>query len=145
MSCDSLAVSRCGLQQSHALGEECDGMRGPSFHVRSNTVICNLRSCQQVRWRFFDHHAAFFTGEGCCSACSTSAGWHERQSHTGQRRLVLVVSEICAGGYGAGRARKGSTSCQERVVGRSAAGAPVGVAQEKMTMESNKTYLFCSL
>jgi micrococcal nuclease len=27
---------------------------------------------------------------------------------TGQRRLVLVVLEVCAGGYGAGRVREGS-------------------------------------
>jgi hypothetical protein len=24
------------------------------------------------------------------------AGWHQRQSRPGQRRLVLVVSEVCA-------------------------------------------------
>ena len=34
-----------------------------------------------------------------------SVRWHPRQPHTGQRQLVLVVSEICAGRYGAGRTR----------------------------------------
>ena len=43
---------------------------------------------------------------------------------------MLVVSKICAGGYGAGRARERSARGQERVVGRSAAGAAVGVAEE---------------
>ena len=28
------------------------------------------------------------------------ARWYQRQSHTRQRRLVLVVSEVCAGRYG---------------------------------------------
>ena len=28
------------------------------------------------------------------------AGWHPRQPHAGQRRLALVVSEVCAGRYG---------------------------------------------
>ncbi len=45
----------------------------------------------------------------------------------GQRRLVLVVSEVCAGGYGAGRVREGRTRSEERPVGRSAAAAAVGV------------------
>ena len=35
----------------------------------------------------------------------------------GQRRLVLVVSEVCAGRYGAGRAREGRTRGEERLVG----------------------------
>ena len=30
-------------------------------------------------------------------------GWFERQSRARQRRLVLVVSAVCAGRYGAGR------------------------------------------
>ena len=36
---------------------------------------------------------------------------------TGQRRLVLVVSEVCARGYGTGRAREGSARGKERLVG----------------------------
>ena len=39
----------------------------------------------------------------------------------------LVVSEVCAGGYGAGRAKVRSTRSEERFVGRSASGAVVGV------------------
>ena len=42
---------------------------------------------------------------------------------------VLVVSEVCAGKYGAGRVRDGSTRNEERLVGRSAAGAAVGVEE----------------
>ena len=52
------------------------------------------------------------------------------QSGTGQARLVLVVPEVCAGGYGAGRVRAGSARRQERLMGRSAASAAVGVAEE---------------
>jgi len=43
---------------------------------------------------------------------------------------VLVVSEVCAGRYGAGRVGKGSARGEERLVGRSTAGAAVGVAEE---------------
>jgi len=42
---------------------------------------------------------------------------------------VLVVSEVCAGGYGAGRAREQSARGPERLVGRSAPGAAVGVEE----------------
>jgi len=52
--------------------------------------------------------------------------WHSRQPCAGQRRLVLVVSEVCARGYRAGRAREGRTRSEERPVGWSAAGAAVG-------------------
>jgi hypothetical protein len=38
-------------------------------------------------------------------------------SGTRQARLVLVVSEVCARGYGAERVRDGSTSGAEKVVG----------------------------
>ena len=31
--------------------------------------------------------------------------------------MVLVVLKVCAGGYGAGRVREGSTGRQERLVG----------------------------
>ena len=44
--------------------------------------------------------------------------------------LVLVVSEVCARGYGAGRVRERSTKGEGRIVGRSAAGGAVGVAEE---------------
>jgi len=43
--------------------------------------------------------------------------------------LVLVVSEICARRYGAGRVREGSTRGKSRLVGRSAAVAAAGVAE----------------
>jgi hypothetical protein len=43
--------------------------------------------------------------------------------------LVLVVSEVCARGYGARRVRARSARGAERTVGRSAAGAAVGVAE----------------
>ena len=39
---------------------------------------------------------------------------------------MLVVSEVCAWGYGAGRARDGRPRGVERLVGRSAARAAVG-------------------
>ena len=42
-----------------------------------------------------------------------------------------MVSEVGAGRYGAGRAREGSTRGEARVMGRSAAGAAVGVAEEE--------------
>jgi hypothetical protein len=38
-------------------------------------------------------------------------------SGTGEARLVLVAQEVCARRYGAGRARAGSASGQERLVG----------------------------
>jgi len=43
--------------------------------------------------------------------------------------LVLVVSEICAERYGAGRARKRSARGEERLVGRSCSCATVGAAE----------------
>ena len=43
---------------------------------------------------------------------------------------MLVVSRICAGGYGTEVARKRSARGAERVVGRCASGAAVGVAEE---------------
>jgi len=39
---------------------------------------------------------------------------------------MLVVSEVCAGGCGAGRARNRSARGEERLMGWSAAGAAVG-------------------
>jgi len=50
---------------------------------------------------------------------------------TGQRRLVLVVSEVCVGGYGTAKARSRSARGEERITVRSEAGAAVGVAKEK--------------
>ena len=44
-------------------------------------------------------------------------------------RLVLVVSEVCAGRYSAGSVGSGSTRGEERLVGRSASGAAVEVAE----------------
>jgi hypothetical protein len=58
-----------------------------------------------------------------------SARWHESQSGTRQAGLVLVVSKICTGGYGAGRVRKQSPRGEEGRVGRSAVGATVGVGE----------------
>ena len=63
-----------------------------------------------------------------------SSGWDKPQSGTRQRRLVLVVSEVRAGGYGTGRLRGRGTGSKERPVGRSAAGAAVGVAEGKPTV-----------
>ena len=45
--------------------------------------------------------------------------------------LVQVVSEAYAGRYGAGRAREGRARRAERVVGQSAVGAAVEVAEEE--------------
>jgi len=42
-----------------------------------------------------------------------------------------VASEVCGSGYSAGRARERSTSGEARLVGWSAAGAAVGVAEEE--------------
>lgn len=42
---------------------------------------------------------------------------------------MLVVSEVCAGGYGAGRVGEVSTRGKEGLVGCSAAHAAVGVAE----------------
>ena len=52
--------------------------------------------------------------------------------------MLLVVSEVCAGEYGAGAARTGSTSGSERLVGRSAASAAVGVENEEALRQSAK-------
>lgn len=43
-----------------------------------------------------------------------------------------MVSEVCAGGYGAGRVGEGSARSEERLVGRSAAGAAMGVEEAKI-------------
>ena len=43
---------------------------------------------------------------------------------------MLVVREICTGEYGAGRVGERSARGDERFVGRSAAGAAVGVAEK---------------
>ena len=48
-------------------------------------------------------------------------------SGTREARLVLVVSEVCAGRDRAGMVRDRSTRDQERFVGRSAAGAVLTV------------------
>ena len=55
--------------------------------------------------------------------------YYEAPLITSQTGLVLVVSEVRARRYGAGRVRDGSTRSKERVVGRSAAGAAVGVEE----------------
>ncbi len=49
----------------------------------------------------------------------------------GRPWLVLVVSELCGRGYGARRTRDRSTRGEERFVGRSMAGATVGVAKRQ--------------
>ncbi len=54
--------------------------------------------------------------------------WYEHQG-VRHAELVLVVLAVCARGYGAGRAREGSERGQERLVGGSASGAAVGVAE----------------
>ena len=54
-------------------------------------------------------------------------GWFERQSRARQRRLVLVISAVCAGKYGAGRARKQSARGAERIVCRPETEAAVEV------------------
>ena len=51
-----------------------------------------------------------------------------------QSGLVLVVPEVCAGGHGAGRVRNRSPRGEERLVGRSAAVAAVGVAEEERAL-----------
>ena len=45
------------------------------------------------------------------------ARWDEHQSRTGQRRLVLVVSEVCPSRCRTGAPRKRSTRSKERIVG----------------------------
>ena len=70
------------------------------------------------------------------------ARWDESQSGTRQAGLVLVVSEVCTGGYGAGRARDRSAEGEERLVGRSAADAAVGVAEKVRTDLCLSFFLF---
>jgi len=50
-----------------------------------------------------------------------------------------VVSEVCAGRYGAGRAREERTRSEERAVGRSAARAAVGVEEGVKTGQGVRT------
>jgi len=57
--------------------------------------------------------------------------WTHAQSRAGSGGILLVVPEVRAWRYGARRARDGSTRGQERLVGRSRAGAAVGVAEAK--------------
>jgi hypothetical protein len=45
--------------------------------------------------------------------------------------LVLVVSEVCARGYGAGRVREGNTRSEERVMGRWAGGSAMDLPERK--------------
>ena len=52
--------------------------------------------------------------------------------------MVLLVSEVCAGRYGVGRAREGCTRGEERLVGRSSSGAPVGMAEENPLGAENR-------
>ena len=54
---------------------------------------------------------------------------------------MLVVSEVCAGGYGAERVRARSGSGAERLVDGSAARATVGVAKEKITLAGRHYFL----
>ena len=51
---------------------------------------------------------------------------------------MLVVSEVCAGRFGTEGVRDRSTRGKDRVVGRSAAGASVGVAKEEPLRQSAK-------
>src|SRR6266850_764369 len=54
----------------------------------------------------------------------------ERQSLAGQSRLVVVVvSEVCAGGYRAGRVGEGIARVEERLVGWSDSCTAVGMAK----------------
>jgi hypothetical protein len=57
--------------------------------------------------------------------------WHEPESGTRQRWLVLVVSEVCAEGYRAGRVGEGSARVEERLVGWSDSCTTVGMAEEE--------------
>ena len=52
-----------------------------------------------------------------------------------------MVSEVCARGYRAGRARKKSERGAERVVGQSAAGAAVRVEEEEITLGGQSYFL----
>jgi hypothetical protein len=70
------------------------------------------------------------------------AGWHERQPRAGEGWLVLVVSKVCARRYGAGRVGEGSTRGEERLVGRSAAGAAVGMAEEEPLARAENALLY---
>jgi hypothetical protein len=81
--------------------------------------------------------APYAAGMDTTRACLGATSGLERaitcysQSLTGQTRLVLVVSEICTGGYGAGGVGEGCTRGKERLVGRSTPNAAVGVAEEE--------------
>jgi len=59
--------------------------------------------------------------------CQEQAVKRSRVPNTSNR--VLVVLEVCAGGYGAGRVGERSARGEEGLVGRFAAGAAVGVAE----------------
>jgi hypothetical protein len=54
---------------------------------------------------------------------------------------MLVVSEVCAVGYGAERVRARSASGAVRVVDRSAARAAARVAKEKVTLAGRHYFL----
>jgi hypothetical protein len=62
-----------------------------------------------------------------------------------RRRLVLVVSEVCARGCCSRRVGEGSTRGEERLVGRSAPDAAVGVAGAKKILTMNRKALHRAL
>lgn len=62
------------------------------------------------------------------------ARWHQRQSRVSQK-LLVVVSEVCAGGFGAGRVEARSAKGEERLVGRFASNAAVGEAEKEQNID----------
>jgi hypothetical protein len=74
-----------------------------------------------------------------------AAGWGEAVTARLRRdrvimngpRLVLVVSEVCAGGCGAGAVRSRSTRSEERRVGCSHSCATVGLDPQVQYMSDN--------
>jgi hypothetical protein len=107
-----------------------DSARSTGLRRASRTAIKPSR--QRPRWclgkKSFSRRTAA-TRLDVPSRCA-AARWDPRQSSAGQKWLV-VVSEGCARGYGAGRATEGSARGPEGVVGRSAASAAVGVAKHR--------------
>src|SRR5206468_2838622 len=57
-------------------------------------------------------------------------GWHNPRPGVGQVRLVLVVLEVCAGEYGAGRPRDLGARGEKSVVSQSAAGLLMSITDD---------------
>lgn len=113
-------------------GIDCPDM-GQAYGERAKQAASELVSGKEVMLN------TYWSGQGRADDCRRAAvGWHERQLHAGQRRLVLVVSKVRAGEQKTRKSQERSARRQERLVDRTKPHAAVGVAETE-TVNSPQT------